>query len=66
AVGTFAAASLALFVFFFPVLTALPTSPDDWRARMWVTDCARPGAVTLQLPDSAISEGPPPRGWCWI
>ncbi|MGH2456210.1 MAG: phospholipid carrier-dependent glycosyltransferase, partial [Candidatus Limnocylindria bacterium] len=36
AVGTFAAASLALFVFFFPVLTALPTSPDDWRARMWV------------------------------
>ena len=37
-----------LLAFFFPLLTALPVSPDDWRARMWLTDCARPGAPTLE------------------
>jgi dolichyl-phosphate-mannose--protein O-mannosyl transferase len=66
ATGALLAACLALFIFFFPVLTALPVSPDDWRARMWLTDCARPGAATLPLPDDEISEGPPPSGWCWI
>jgi dolichyl-phosphate-mannose-protein mannosyltransferase len=57
---------LAMFAFFFPLLTALPMQPDDWRARMWLTDCARPGAPTLELPDGTISSGPPPAGWCWI
>ena len=51
-----------LLAFFFPLLTALPVSPDDWRARMWLTDCARPGAPTLELPDSEISSGPA-AGW---
>ena len=50
AVAAFAVASVALLAFFFPLLTALPVSPDDWRARMWLTDCARPGAPTLELP----------------
>jgi dolichyl-phosphate-mannose--protein O-mannosyl transferase len=66
AIGAFAAACLALFLFFFPVLTALPLSPDEWRARMWLTDCSRPGAPTLRLPDDSIASGPPPSGWCWI
>jgi dolichyl-phosphate-mannose-protein mannosyltransferase len=57
---------VAMLVFFFPVLTALPVSPDGWRARMWLTDCARPGAPTLELPDDEINSGPPPAGWCWI
>jgi dolichyl-phosphate-mannose-protein mannosyltransferase len=62
-----ALATLALFVFFFPILTALPLSPEAWRTRIWFTDCARPeGAPTLTLPDDSISEGPPPSGWCWI
>lgn len=61
-----AAGVLALFAFFFPVATALPMQPDAWRARMWLTDCARPGAPTLQLPDDEIDQGPPPSGWCWI
>ena len=65
-VAAFAVASVALLAFFFPLLTALPVSPDEWRARMWLTDCARPGAPTLELPDSEISSGPPPAGWCWI
>lgn len=66
ATGTVLAGCLALFVFFFPVLTALPVSPDAWRSRMWLTDCERPGAPTLQLPDDEINQGPPPSGWCWI
>ena len=64
--GVVAAAVAASFVFFYPVLTAAPLSPDDWRSRMWFTDCGRPGAPTLTLPDDEISDGPPPSGWCWI
>jgi dolichyl-phosphate-mannose--protein O-mannosyl transferase len=66
ALGAVLAACLALYVFFLPVLTALPLSPDDWRARIWLTDCARPGAETLELPNDEIREGAPPPGWCWI
>lgn len=66
ATATVAAACLALFAFFFPVLAALPMAPEEWRARMWLTDCARPGAEALPLPDDTISQGPPPSGWCWI
>lgn len=64
--GIVAVAVLAMFAFFFPVATALPMEPDAWRARMWATDCSRPGAPTLQLPDDEIDQGPPPSGWCWI
>jgi dolichyl-phosphate-mannose--protein O-mannosyl transferase len=58
--------ALAGAVFFWPVATAAPLSPDDWRLRMWFTDCERPGAPTLTLPDDTINTGPPPDGWCWI
>jgi len=64
--GAFAAAVLVSFAFFFPILTALPLAPDEWRSRMWLTECDRPGAPTLQLPDDEIDSGPPPTGWCWI
>jgi dolichyl-phosphate-mannose--protein O-mannosyl transferase len=64
--GAVLAGCLALFVFFFPVLTALPVSPDAWQSRMWLTDCERPGAETLVLPNDEVFEGPPPSGWCWI
>ncbi|TMB54995.1 MAG: hypothetical protein E6J47_07245 [Chloroflexi bacterium] len=66
AVATGGVLVLAAFVFFFPILTALPMSPDDWRARIWFTDCARPDAPPLELPNDVIDKGPPPRGWCWI
>jgi dolichyl-phosphate-mannose-protein mannosyltransferase len=66
AVGAFAAATMSLFIFFVPILTALPLQPDAWRARMWLTDCQRPDAPTLTLPDDQINSGPPPLGWCWI
>jgi dolichyl-phosphate-mannose-protein mannosyltransferase len=64
--GALAVGMVALFAFFLPILVALPLQPSDWRARMWLTDCDRPGAPTLQLPDDEISTGPPPDGWCWI
>lgn len=66
AAAAFAAATLVLFLFFFPVLTALPLEPDAWRSRIWLADCERPGAPTLTLPDDEINSGPPPAGWCWI
>ncbi|MGZ8562904.1 MAG: phospholipid carrier-dependent glycosyltransferase, partial [Candidatus Limnocylindria bacterium] len=61
-----AVAVVASFVFFWPVLTAAPLTPDDWRSRIWLTDCGRPGAPTLELPDDQVNQGPPPAGWCWI
>jgi dolichyl-phosphate-mannose-protein mannosyltransferase len=57
---------IGLFAFFFPILAALPLQPNDWRSRIWLADCERPGAETLELPDDEISSGPPPDGWCWI
>ncbi len=60
------AAVAASFAFFYPILTAAPLTPDAWRSRIWFTDCSRPGAPTLTLPDDEINQGPPPSGWCWI
>ena len=64
--GLAATAVAASFVFFYPILTAAPMTPDQWRSRIWFNDCARPGAPTLTLPDDEINQGPPPTGWCWI
>ncbi len=66
ATGLAATAVAASFVFFYPILTAASMTPDQWRARIWFSDCARPGAPTLTLPDDEINQGSPPRGWCWI
>jgi len=66
AVGLAATAVAASFVFFYPILTAAPMTPDQWHARIWFSDCARPDATTLTLPDDEIYQGPPPSGWCWI
>ena len=63
AYGTLVAAS---FAFFFPVLVALPLSPDAWATRIWFRDCDRPDGPALVLPDDEINQGMPPDGWCWI
>lgn len=65
-VGLYGVALAASFLFWFPVLAALPLDADGWRLRVPFRDCERPGAPTLTLPDDDISEGPPPAGWCWI
>lgn len=66
AIGLPAIAVVVSFAFFYPMLTAAPLTPDEWRSRIWFTDCDRPGAATLPLPDDEINRGPPPSGWCWI
>jgi dolichyl-phosphate-mannose-protein mannosyltransferase len=66
ATGVASLAVAASFVFFLPILSAQPLTPEAWRTRIWFADCDRPGAPTLELPDDEINRGPPPSGWCWI
>jgi dolichyl-phosphate-mannose--protein O-mannosyl transferase len=66
ALGVGLTAALAAAFFFWPVATATPLPSDEWRLRMWFSDCERPGAPTLSLPDDTVNSGPPPDGWCWI
>jgi hypothetical protein len=54
------------FLVYWPLLVAAPLSPDDWQRRMLFTDCDRPGAPTMTVPDANTSSGLPPDGWCWI
>jgi dolichyl-phosphate-mannose--protein O-mannosyl transferase len=65
-VGLAGLAVAAWLAFFFPILTAQPLTPDQWRARIWLADCRRPEAPALELPDDEINTGEPPSGWCWI
>ncbi len=57
---------VAAFLVYWPLLVAAPLSPDDWQRRMLFTDCDRPGAPTMTVPDAITSSGLPPDGWCWI
>jgi dolichyl-phosphate-mannose-protein mannosyltransferase len=66
AAGAYGLLIMASFVFWLPVLTALPLDANDWRMRMLFRDCERAGAPTQTLPDDTTSEGQPPPGWCWI
>ena len=72
ALAGFAAGTLALMVFFYPVLTARPLTYEAWMARVGLfANCGLPGITggrtvegTRVLP--APRPGPPPPGWCWI
>ncbi|HEY8922344.1 MAG TPA: phospholipid carrier-dependent glycosyltransferase [Candidatus Limnocylindria bacterium] len=66
ATGLAAVAIAISFAFFYPILTAAPLTPAEWRSHIWFADCRRPGAPTLVIPDDEINRGPPPSGWCWI
>lgn len=66
AATVFALVVVASFVFYLPVLAALPLDPDGWRMRMLFRDCDRVDAPAQTLPDDTTSEGRPPPGWCWI
>jgi dolichyl-phosphate-mannose-protein mannosyltransferase len=57
---------LASFAVYVPLLTALPLDPEGWRMRILFAECERPDGTTQELPDDTVSEGNPPRGWCWI
>ena len=68
----FIAGTLALLLFYYPVLTARPLSYEAWAARVGPFRVCGPlgtpggGRVegTRHLP--ARLPGPPPKGWCWI
>jgi dolichyl-phosphate-mannose-protein mannosyltransferase len=67
AAGVLGVLVIAGFVFWLPVVTALPLDPDGWRMRMLFADCERPdGTPAVNLPDDSTSQGAPPAGWCWI
>jgi dolichyl-phosphate-mannose--protein O-mannosyl transferase len=72
AAAAYLAAALALFVFFYPVLTARPLTYDAWLARVgWFRDCGDPDVTGGRMTDGARvlpapRPGPPPPGWCWI
>ncbi len=61
-VAGFALASVALFAFFYPILTGMPTSPRAWKARILFTDCRIQKTVLAE----GIPRGAPPQGWCWM
>ena len=61
AAGVLGVLVIAGFVFWLPVVTALPLDPDGWRMRMLFADCARPdGTPAPELPDDSTSQGVPP------
>ena len=55
AVGSFAAAALIFFGFFYPVLAKVPIPKEQWDQRIRFRAC-----------DEKTEEGGPPKGWCWI
>jgi hypothetical protein len=75
-VATFAVASVALFGFYFPLLTASPLSPDAWQARIVFSGCEEgllSSAGELKRgPDvpgpypEALQNNVSPAGWCWV
>src|SRR6266508_1894909 len=61
-VAGFAAASVASFAFFYPILTGVPISPGAWKARILFTDCRIEQTVLAE----GVPSGAPPQGWCWM
>lgn len=65
-IAAFAAAAIVLFVFYYPVMTAVPMSYPSWQARMIFRDC---GNHVFRIEDRSfpnLGMGRPPDGWCWI
>jgi dolichyl-phosphate-mannose-protein mannosyltransferase len=64
AVAAFAAVMVALFLFYYPLLTAVPLSYPSWRDRILFTDCGEEEAEARLKPQTR--PGAPPAGWCWV
>lgn len=59
----YTAAAAGVFVFFWPVLTWAPLTPDEWRSRMWFSDCSYrepPGTPGAGIRFPVVTEAPPP------
>ncbi len=63
AVSLFAAGAVAMFVFYWPLLTAGPIAPSAWHQRLWVFDssqqCAKPPGVEKTTTVTETKNGTP-------
>ena len=81
ALGLFATGAVALFAFYYPILTNVSIPEDSWRARIRAFDnCEVPepekstyevtetvkGKKIERILTSSAEGGGPPSGWCWI
>jgi dolichyl-phosphate-mannose--protein O-mannosyl transferase len=67
----FAAVSVAMFVYYQPLLTAHPLTYGAWKQRILFEHCAREDGelvprVRLGRTEPRLGAGKPPAGWCWI
>ncbi|MGH2729994.1 MAG: dolichyl-phosphate-mannose--protein mannosyltransferase [Actinomycetota bacterium] len=75
----FAATAIGLFAFYYPLLTKVAISQEDWDRRIWVFDNCDPSEATTTSTitttvgtqvTTQVTESPntsvPPEGWCWI
>ena len=61
-----AAAAIAAFAFFLPVLAFQPLDAGSWTSRLWFTAC-RPESLQGDPPHPhSDTVTAPPEGWCWI
>lgn len=79
-VAVFSIAVVALFAFYYPVVTYRPLTKEQWSSRMWIfTDCRRPDRSPLTVIETNTRNGTletttleygraylPPTGFCWI
>jgi dolichyl-phosphate-mannose-protein mannosyltransferase len=79
-VASFSVAAVALFAFYYPLLTGRPLTKDQWRARIWIfNDCGRPEGAPLIVTKVTTVNGTtrtntvergrefrPPTGFCWV
>ena len=54
----------ALFIFYYPVMTAVALPYDGWKTRMMFTRCRDQQTEPRGVP--RVQPGPPPPGYCWI
>ena len=81
AIGLFAAGTIGLFAFYYPLTANVPIPQKDWDRRIWIfNNCDKPeGTPTTSTITEMVgtktetrttvgtsNEGMPPKGWCWI
>jgi dolichyl-phosphate-mannose-protein mannosyltransferase len=62
AIASLSAASLGLFVFFYPVIVGKPLSYPEWERRILFDQCG----VSDTHKKPVTRPMPPPKGWCWV
>ncbi|MGH2807175.1 MAG: dolichyl-phosphate-mannose--protein mannosyltransferase [Actinomycetota bacterium] len=81
AVALFAAGTMGLFAFYYPLTAAVGIPKDDWDRRIWIFDkCDKPPGIPTEktitetigrrtrtrTQETTSDESLPPTGWCWI